>query len=408
MTRYQRLRFSRQSVIAPMGPHPRIGPFTRVVRLLMTGHLPAMPPAAASRAPLAPPLAHGDGGPSSGRAGQIPTAARRAARHDRSGAARRRDPARPGDRVLEAGTGAGAALLCLAARVPGIQFWLERDPALLTLARANAAANGWPDLMFAAADLAASPAAGGRFDHAFANPPYHPADGTPSPSAARDAAKRSAPDLLTMWVEALSRSLRHRGTLTLILRPRMLEEALTAMRRANVPGEWAFRSGPDRVSGPPDADQRPQEWPDAARAGGGPDPSHRCWNIPARSRRDFTRGRGPAAERRRRLDRNQPSRGPRWSWDAGDAKAAHARRPDSPCYAAACHRGSAGDGSASSPGCAAIARPPRNRSDRTRDETRSGSYRTAACYTVEPLLGLFPDQPPRRVTHHHPRIRSFG
>jgi tRNA1(Val) A37 N6-methylase TrmN6 len=150
-------------------------------------------------------------------------------------------PARPGDRVLEAGTGAGAALLCLAARVPGIQvLGLERDPALLTLARANAAANGWPDLMFAAADLAASPAAGGRFDHAFANPPYHPADGTPSPSPARDAAKRSAPDLLTMWVEALSRSLRHRGTLTLILRPRMLEEALTAMRRANVPGEWVF------------------------------------------------------------------------------------------------------------------------------------------------------------------------
>jgi tRNA1Val (adenine37-N6)-methyltransferase len=67
-------------------------------------------------------------------------------------------PAAPGDRVLEGGTGAGAALLCLAARVPGISgLGIDRDPGLLRLARANAAANGRPDLIFAAADLAASP-----------------------------------------------------------------------------------------------------------------------------------------------------------------------------------------------------------------------------------------------------------
>jgi len=155
-------------------------------------------------------------------------------------------PARPGDRVLAGGAGAGAALLCLAARLPGpgglgIEgLGIDRDPALLRLARANAAANGWPNLMFAAADLAACPAADGRFDHAFANPPYHPADGSPSPSHARDAAKRVAPDLLRVWVEALSRPLRHRGTLTLILPPRLLEGALTAMRAAHVPGECVF------------------------------------------------------------------------------------------------------------------------------------------------------------------------
>ena len=50
--------------------------------------------------------------------------------------------ARPGQRVLEAGTGAGAALLCLAARVPGIAATgIERDPALAEFARANFAAN---------------------------------------------------------------------------------------------------------------------------------------------------------------------------------------------------------------------------------------------------------------------------
>jgi len=149
-------------------------------------------------------------------------------------------PARPGERVLEGGTGAGAALLCLAARVPGVSgIGIDRDPELLRLAGANAAANGWPDLMFVAADLMASPI-GGSFDHAFANPPYHAAGGTPSPSRVREAAKRSSPGLLAEWVEALARPLRHRGTLTIILPPGLLEAALLAMRAGGVAAECVF------------------------------------------------------------------------------------------------------------------------------------------------------------------------
>jgi tRNA1Val (adenine37-N6)-methyltransferase len=149
-------------------------------------------------------------------------------------------PAHPGELVLEGGTGAGAALLCLAARVPGIRgAGIDRDPALLGLARANAAANDWPGLTFIAADLASSPILG-PVDHAFANPPYHAPDGTPSPSAAREAAKRAPPELMPIWVEALSRPLRHRGTLTFILPPWLLEPALAAMRDAMVPAERIF------------------------------------------------------------------------------------------------------------------------------------------------------------------------
>jgi len=149
-------------------------------------------------------------------------------------------PARPGERVLEGGTGAGAALLCLAARVPGIGgLGIDRDPALLRRARANAAANGWPNLLFAAGDVTASPV-GGSFDHAFANPPYHDAGGTSSPSPAREAAKRAVPGQLAAWVDALSRPLRHRGTLTLILPPRLLEAALLAMRHGKVPAACVF------------------------------------------------------------------------------------------------------------------------------------------------------------------------
>jgi len=160
-------------------------------------------------------------------------------------------PACPGDRVLEGGTGAGAALLCLAARVPGlIGTGIDRDPAMVRLAQENAALNVWPGLTFVAADLAASPVRG-QFDHAFANPPYHAPDGTASPVAAREAAKRGAHDLLAVWAAALSGPLRHRGTLTLILPPGLLETALTALRAAGSPCErlvpiWTAKGRPAR------------------------------------------------------------------------------------------------------------------------------------------------------------------
>src|SRR5690348_11130011 len=86
-------------------------------------------------------------------------------------------PARPGERVLEGGSGAGAALLCLAARVPGVQgVGIEQDTALCGLASDNTAANGFADLRFVRADMTAPPDLG-AFDHACANPPYHAADG---------------------------------------------------------------------------------------------------------------------------------------------------------------------------------------------------------------------------------------
>jgi tRNA1Val (adenine37-N6)-methyltransferase len=149
-------------------------------------------------------------------------------------------PARAGEMVLEGGTGAGAALLCVASRIAGLSgVGIDRDGDLLRLARDNATANGFADLHFIVADLAMAPIDGG-FDHAFANPPYHAPDGTRSPSAAREAAKRGETGLLPRWVEALSRPLRHRGTLTFILPPRLLPSALAAMREHQIGPEVVF------------------------------------------------------------------------------------------------------------------------------------------------------------------------
>ncbi len=141
-------------------------------------------------------------------------------------------PARAGARVLEGGSGAGAALLCLAARVPGVRgLGIEQNPALVALAQRNAAANGWPDLRFMAADIASLPMLD-AFDHACANPPYHGDAGTPSPDASRHAAKRAATGLLAVWATALARLLRPRGTLSFILPAASLAEAMTAFAAA--------------------------------------------------------------------------------------------------------------------------------------------------------------------------------
>ena len=141
-------------------------------------------------------------------------------------------PARPGERVLEAGSGSGAALLCLAERVPGIEgIGLEREPALAALARDNAQADGRSGLSFVAADIRRPPVRG-PFDHAFANPPYHLAPGTASPMPTRDRAKRADPTELALWAKAMAGLLRHRGTLTFILPAAHLPACLAAMTGA--------------------------------------------------------------------------------------------------------------------------------------------------------------------------------
>ena len=82
-------------------------------------------------------------------------------------------PAVAGQRVLDLGCGAGAASLCLAARVPGLQLaGLELQAAYATLARRNAAENGI-DMQVEEGDLASMPRAlRVAFDHVIAKTPY--------------------------------------------------------------------------------------------------------------------------------------------------------------------------------------------------------------------------------------------
>jgi tRNA1Val (adenine37-N6)-methyltransferase len=138
-------------------------------------------------------------------------------------------PARSGERVLELGCGAGAAALCLAARVPGLELHgLEVQPDYAALARANAAAAG-AAMAVHEGDLAAMPAAlrGLSFDQVLANPPFH-AGGAPSPDPGRARAHAEATPL-ALWIDAGLRRLRTGGVLTLIHPPGRLGAILAAL-----------------------------------------------------------------------------------------------------------------------------------------------------------------------------------
>ena len=148
--------------------------------------------------------------------------------------------ARPGERVLEAGTGSGAALLCLAWRVPGlIGVGVERDPELAALAARNAAANGFARLSTVTGDIERF-AASEPFDHVMFNPPWHDAAGTRSADAARERARRGDPGLLERWLAALSRCVRPRGTVTAITAAATLPALLGALGRHGCGGASVF------------------------------------------------------------------------------------------------------------------------------------------------------------------------
>jgi tRNA1Val (adenine37-N6)-methyltransferase len=141
-------------------------------------------------------------------------------------------PAKPGDTVLECGTGAGAGLLCLTSRVPSITgHGLEHDPAMAALATENFKLNGFANLITIEADVATWQA-NARFDHAFANPPWHDAEGTASPQPGRRAAKQASHGLLDIWCATMACALRPRGTLTLILPAASLTHAIAALSSA--------------------------------------------------------------------------------------------------------------------------------------------------------------------------------
>ena len=139
----------------------------------------------------------------------------------------------PGDRVIEAGCGAGAALLAAAARRPQARFvGIERDPKALALARQNIAANHMEDRVEALAGDVGKRFSGlglPAFDAAFANPPYFDDPGALRGPAEERREAWMADDGLEAWIVFLSKAVREGGTITLIHRADRMADILALL-----------------------------------------------------------------------------------------------------------------------------------------------------------------------------------
>jgi len=138
-----------------------------------------------------------------------------------------------GQRVIEAGCGAGAALLAAAVRRPGAHFTgIERDPAALALARENIATNEMAERVDAVAGdvgLRFSGLGLQPFDAALANPPFFDdPDALRGPAEARRGAWM-ADDGLEAWLGFLTKAVREGGTITLIHRADRLGDILAGL-----------------------------------------------------------------------------------------------------------------------------------------------------------------------------------
>ncbi len=137
-------------------------------------------------------------------------------------------PAKCGETVLELGCGAGAASLCLAARIEGLSLTgIELQPFYADLCRQNATANK-ADMEVVETDLSRLPQdiRNRSFDHVIMNPPYYDRDAsTSAKDIGRDIALGGETPLQT-WIEVGAKRLKPRGHFSLIQRIDRLPETL--------------------------------------------------------------------------------------------------------------------------------------------------------------------------------------
>ena len=148
-------------------------------------------------------------------------------------------PARPGDRVVDLGSGVGAAGLAVAKRVAGIEpVLIEIDEGLVELARANAVANAIAaevillDVTSTAESFAAAGLLPDSVDVVLMNPPFNDASRhRASPDNARAIAHVAAAETLDGWIHAARRILKSGGNLVMIWRADGIADVLAAIGR---------------------------------------------------------------------------------------------------------------------------------------------------------------------------------
>ncbi len=150
---------------------------------------------------------------------------------------------RPGERLFEAGCGAGAVLMQIAARHDALSLTgLERDSSSAALARENAGLNGFGDrITVIEGDVAAGCRSLGLppFDWAVSNPPFFDDPGALRAPAPGKQGAWMADDGLAAWTGLLLKAVREGGRIVIIHRADRLADLLALL--GDKAGSFAIR-----------------------------------------------------------------------------------------------------------------------------------------------------------------------
>lgn len=138
--------------------------------------------------------------------------------------------AKSGQKVLDAGCGTGAAMFCLAARVPGLALTgLEIQQAHAVLAGEGIALNKLSETFIAVGDITRPPPDMlETFDIVLTNPPYGEV-GTPPPDKSLAVAYMEGDVDVAGWIKGCLSCLKPKGRLVIIHRADRLSDILAAL-----------------------------------------------------------------------------------------------------------------------------------------------------------------------------------
>ncbi len=142
--------------------------------------------------------------------------------------------AKPGDKVLEAGTGSGCASLCVAWRCPDVSVTgVELQSSMVALARENVLLNGMEDRISIVEGDITNPCEtlpNQSFDHVFANPPYiEKGCGLRAPALSKGIAHMDTTATLRDWVTFCLKKVKQKGTVSFVFRADRVDSIIRAM-----------------------------------------------------------------------------------------------------------------------------------------------------------------------------------